>query len=74
MGGGRVGVYSRGGVEGDAFADPPAPAAVAHRVGSKRRKGIAPAKSRAGGAAGGANLPPELRGVDLDNLLDGIEY
>ena len=22
----------------------------------------------------GANLPPELRGVDLDNLLDGIEY
>ena len=47
VGGGRVGVYSRGGVEGDAFADPPAPAAVAHRVGSKRRKGIAPAKSRA---------------------------
>ena len=31
------------------------------------------AKSRAGGT-GGANLPPELRGVDLDNLLDGIEY
>ena len=73
VGGGRVGVYSRGGVEGDAFADPPAPAAVAHRVGSKRRKGIAPAKSRAV-PSGGANLPPELRGVDLDNLLDGIEY
>ena len=42
-------------------------------VGSRRRKGSAPAKSRARGT-GGANLPPELRGVDLDNLLDGIEY
>ena len=53
-----------------------AAADAAVRVGSKRRKGSAPAKSRAGArdATGGANLPPELRGVDLDNLLDGIEY
>ena len=64
------------GVEGDAFEDPPATATGATRVvrvGSRRRKGSAPAKSRARGT-GGANLPPELRGVDLDNLLDGIEY
>ena len=63
-------------VEGDAFEDPPATATGATRVvrvGSRRRKGSAPAKSRARGT-GGANLPPELRGVDLDNLLDGIEY
>ena len=45
------------------------------RVGSKRRKGKAPAPSRpVPVATAAANLPPELRGVDLNNLLDGIEY
>ena len=75
-GAGTGGGNGRVGVEGDAFEDPPATATGATRVvrvGSRRRKGSAPAKSRARGT-GGANLPPELRGVDLDNLLDGIEY
>ena len=71
----------------DAFADPP-PATTTTttgnnqssnnldtRVGSKRRKGKAPAPSRpVPVATAAANLPPELRGVDLNNLLDGIEY
>jgi len=72
----------------DAFADPP-PATTTTttgnnqssnnldtRVGSKRRKGKAPAPSRPVpvATAAAANLPPELRGVDLNNLLDGIEY
>ena len=71
----------------DAFADPPPPATTTTmgnnqssnnldtRVGSKRRKGKAPAPSRpVPVATAAANLPPELRGVDLNNLLDGIEY
>ena len=71
----------------DAFADPPPPATTTTgnnqssnnldtRVGSKRRKGKAPAPSRPVpvATAAAANLPPELRGVDLNNLLDGIEY
>ena len=71
----------------DAFADPPPPAMMTMgnnqssnnldtRVGSKRRKGKAPAPSRPVPVAttAAANLPPELRGVDLNNLLDGIEY
>jgi len=70
----------------DAFADPPPPTTTTMgnnqssnnldtRVGSKRRKGKAPAPSRpVPVATAAANLPPELRGVDLNNLLDGIEY